>query len=450
MTPQSLRDALHHTATPPLPVADDLWARGRRRRRRDRVATAVIVAAVLATIGSLLLDIGGLPRSEVATTDGRPALPRLMAMPSNEDAVPKAPSLAVGPQAAVMTVDPAIDESTVRLVGLDAATGAYRSLPLPHLGTAATAGTGFHGNRPFALSPDGRRLAYPWATGVGYALPPTRTAIGVVDLVTGRVERLPLRDAGLPILLDSLSWSPNGRRLVWFGQRASGGSFADRLTIGTIVPGAPGSARTLALRLGSVQASIADDGTVAIASYARPTGLRTVTPDDAVTVLSRRSTISPYSTCVTDDAVRVDGRRGMRDTGAVRQFVGGDERPVALGDALVGRTWEVLGCRDDGSAVALVGPRDDEPGDGYRLGLITISDGVADVGSASSAVRLSDGLTSGRLSVATDLVGAPTADRPLPPWAQDAPWWRTGRAWAIALLGGIGVIALLPRRRRIR
>lgn len=444
MTPQSLRDALHDTTTPPLPVAGDLWARGRRRRRRDRVATALIVAAVLATIGSLLLDLGGLPRAEVANTDGRPALPRLIAMPLGEDVVPKAPSLAVGPQAAVMehAADP-----RPRLVGVDADTGVYRSLPLPHFGTASE---GYLGRRPFALSPDGRRLAYAWVTGLGYAFPPTRTAIEVVDLATGRLERFRLRDGGLPILLDSVAWSPNGRRLVWTGQRASGGSYSDRFTIGTIVPGDPDSARTLPLRPGSAQASIADDGTVAVASYEQPNGLRVLAPDGTVTVLSDRTTISPYTTCVTDDAVRVDGRRGMRDIGAVRQFVGGDERPVDLGDALTGRTWEVLGCRDDGSAVALIAPPGDEPGDGFGLGLITVSDGVADVGSASSAVRLSDGLTYGRLSVATDLVGAPTADRPVPPWAQDTPWWHTGRAWAIALLVGIGGIALLGRRRRAR
>ena len=81
---------------------------------------------------------------------------------------------------------------------VDAVTGTYRTLPLPHLGRV----DGEVGNaaRPVALSPNGRRLAYPWSRREGYRSPVT--AVAVVDLVSGRLDRFRVHDGGLPILLE--------------------------------------------------------------------------------------------------------------------------------------------------------------------------------------------------------------------------------------------------------
>ena len=52
---QDLRTTLHRIAdtTDPLPVADDLWRRGQRARRRGHVLAVAAVLAVLASVGGL-------------------------------------------------------------------------------------------------------------------------------------------------------------------------------------------------------------------------------------------------------------------------------------------------------------------------------------------------------------------------------------------------------------
>ena len=52
---QDLRTTLHRIAdtTDPLPVADDLWRRGQRARRRGQVLAVAAVLAVLASVGGL-------------------------------------------------------------------------------------------------------------------------------------------------------------------------------------------------------------------------------------------------------------------------------------------------------------------------------------------------------------------------------------------------------------
>lgn len=445
MTPHDLRDALRDTTVPPLPVADDLWRRGRRRRRRDHRVALGAAVLLLAGVASAVVGVRGEPRADIAGTGDRPALPSRIVLPQYGDRVPAAPDLAVGVQAAV-AVRTDLDESAggtgIAAIGIDATTGAYRTLALPDFGTPTGDLAG--ASRPIALSPDGRRLAYPSTRREGYRSPVT--AIAVVDLVTGRLDRFRLRDDDLPILLNTVGWSPDGRRLVWTGQRASGGSFADRLSIGTLQPGTGAPSRVLPVHPSAAAASIADDGTVALASLVGPAGVRVVAPDGTGTTLSRRASIAPYATCTDGADVAVSGRRGPRDRSAVRLLREGREEPVTIGAELADTTWEVLACRDATTAVALVAPPAGTSS--YRLGLATLQNGVARFDDRSSSVRLADGKVYGQLAVAADLLDTPAADRPLPPWAVDTPWWRSGRIMGVGLVVALVLGGLVVRRRR--
>lgn len=156
-----LRDRLGDLATHTLPASPpaDLWSRGVRRRRARR-AIQIAVAAVLV----LLVGVGGWTRHqtqpiEPADTHGSAHLPdRFFYQPS-----PWTASFD-GPPGPLVTVIPAERKTMFHshdgLVGVTASSGTYGFLDVP--GDAALSPSL---QNQFALSPDGRRLAF-WTTGL--------------------------------------------------------------------------------------------------------------------------------------------------------------------------------------------------------------------------------------------------------------------------------------------
>lgn len=199
-------DALARTQTfSPDPSA---WDRGRRARRRSRVAVgaaAVAVVAVVVGAGTLAVrpaDVG--PAGDVVA-DG--AIPSRIAEPDG----PAVSDLAIG-QASVAYVAP--DGSPVLV---DATTGEAHAVELPDFPTPEVLDRGADLRRGpwLALSPDGRRVAYP--TTQDFEREPGQVVnqtpwYRVVDLTTGESELVDLPpDSGTPL---AMSWTTDGRIAV--------------------------------------------------------------------------------------------------------------------------------------------------------------------------------------------------------------------------------------------
>jgi hypothetical protein len=150
MSPETLGTALRDLVDDvedgmDAPVADELWADGRRRRRTTRLVPAVAAACVAALV-TVALWPGGVPRASVPAVqvDGD-GYARLTAYPS---AIPKPPF--VSPTARPGLTAAVLEEraDTVELFAVSPA-GAVSHLELPDSDL----------DRPLALSPDGRWLA---------------------------------------------------------------------------------------------------------------------------------------------------------------------------------------------------------------------------------------------------------------------------------------------------
>jgi len=227
-----LRDRLGDLAAhaPPGSPPADLWRRGVRRRRLARAGAAGMVVALVA-----LLGVGGWSwrldhtRVEPVAPQGSPTLPNQFFTPS--------PWLGAfdGAPGPLITVIPAEQkamlDSRQGLVGVTAVGNIYGFLDLPDDAV-------LDGNltSAFALSPDGRRLAF-WLSG-----PPrgsantvlegtTVTGLGTYDTVTGRVRthHVPTVHGLSPSLLlwaddDTLSFAYNQIQGGDRSGEASGGS----------------------------------------------------------------------------------------------------------------------------------------------------------------------------------------------------------------------------------
>jgi hypothetical protein len=192
---------------PPSAPGDDhdLWASARRAHRRDLVLVPVAALAAFAIVVGTVL---GLQHA----TDDRPVAPahqngtaevpsRIYAMPMS--AAKPTRDLALGTLAAVYLAEPDIHP-----VAVSAMTGAYHRLALPGFDPGPTRG--------FALSPDGRQLAYAWRGAVP-AKPqaePVPSGIAVVNLADGQVTRYRL-GLGKGVSVAMPAWSPNGRWLAF-------------------------------------------------------------------------------------------------------------------------------------------------------------------------------------------------------------------------------------------
>ncbi|WP_341228712.1 hypothetical protein [Nocardioides salarius] len=439
------------------PVADvpaDTWERARRSVRRDALAVVAAVAAVVALVAGALAWLPD--RAEVAPAEGDAgALPAYLPVPGGRQAVRSTDDLAVGAQAAAMVPD--IPQGNRQVVVVDARTGEYRGLDLPRFGAAA--GRDLSGTvHPVALSPDGTTLAYPTVSGlpVGATL---RTGLGIVDLTTGEVRQVALEDAGRPVLVRTVSFSPGGGWLLWTGQpvlpRGSGRSFGDAAVSGRV---APGSTRSVPLpgrdRGTGLSAGIDDQGTVARVDAS--TRLLPVDDDSAPRALPGVEGVVLSGT-VDDTAVShlVNTYQPGDDREAAYSWVTAsradpDAAPRRLGlpDALLGATWRVLEWVDPDHVVVAVDVTEDGSTLETQVGVLTLAAG----GATFEAVLTSDS-DAHALTVATDLLadGAEAVERPLPAFAEERrsrTWWWVGGG--LALVGALALARAVVRRRAQR
>ncbi|GLI02503.1 WD40 repeat domain-containing protein [Phytohabitans aurantiacus] len=186
---------------PPAPARDDLWRRGRRQRRRDRLAVAAGVAvaavAVLFAVPGLLarpapMEVGG-------GTDAVPStvyLPWMWQATVRQDPRGPASMLVSGDSIGLRGPDPVDHEGKIAVIGRD---GSYRMLLSG--GSERVAGEGS------ILSPDGRYVAQDHLSGErdGYVL--------VTDLTNGKTKRYE-GPAGAECCAIPVAWRPDGGALV--------------------------------------------------------------------------------------------------------------------------------------------------------------------------------------------------------------------------------------------
>ena len=195
---QDLRTTLHRLADAgdPLPVADDLWQRGRAARRRGQaLVVAAIVLALVSVGGTLALWSASDREARTAST----TVPAGGAIPSRIEDIPSdlelTSDLAVGRASATF-----LSPSTGDPVVITATDGVSHRLDLPDPPTETAL---------VAVSPDGWRLA--WAS-------------------LGRVHTLDLRDGTETFFhpdeqraaISTLTWAPNAAQLFWTGTDVRG------------------------------------------------------------------------------------------------------------------------------------------------------------------------------------------------------------------------------------
>ncbi len=189
-------------AVDPLPVDDDLWQRGvAARRRRQAVLVAAVVTLVVSVAGiATLVSTTDDQEARTASTevvDGGAIPSEIVDIPGD---LPVTTDLAVGKGSAAFisaSGDPVV---------ITATDGLPHRLDLPGWDQAPIA---------LALSGDGRRIAYQDASAE------SGTYLTVVDLETGRSVRA-FADDSQRLLVNELSWSPDGRWLAWIATTQDG------------------------------------------------------------------------------------------------------------------------------------------------------------------------------------------------------------------------------------
>lgn len=262
--------------SPRVAVPADVWARGRRARRRDRVVVGAAVLSVVAMLGGLGLVLGLPGREDAPPVSGDDA----GAVPSVIHGVPNRFSVSTERGSvwdrSVAESDLAIGRASVAFgagqafylpVVVTAADGRYHPLDLPGWYADAT-GWFAHTGVPLALSPDGTQLAWAWADFDAPASGEMPAGVRVADLETGEVRtvRLTGRDG---VMVTTIAWSPDSRWLVWQGRMQTdwdpdGGMRSGRKAgVAGRIP--PGATRSLAVPMGdtaSHSVSIASNGDV--------------------------------------------------------------------------------------------------------------------------------------------------------------------------------------------
>ncbi|MFC7359142.1 TolB family protein [Nocardioides astragali] len=200
-----LRATLHRIAdeATPLPVADDLWQRGRAARRRGQ---AFAVAAALA----LVVSVGGI--ATLTTTD------READTASTEKIEGGAiPSRIEDPGELELESDLAVGRASVAFfsaagqpVVIGATDGRYHALDLPDLSPD---------RGPLVLSPDGRHLA--WRS---------NGRIHSADLDDGTATYFPSSEEHAEVT--DLRWVPNSSQLLWNGRNEEGEKTGGVLPVG--------------------------------------------------------------------------------------------------------------------------------------------------------------------------------------------------------------------------
>ncbi|GAA1155527.1 hypothetical protein [Nocardioides aquiterrae] len=438
----TLHDRLADLAddAPPGGPAPGLWERGRRYHRQRRAGTLVIAAAVV--LG--LIALGSLDwwraRPEPMPANGAPALPQRIWMPS-----PWLPGTdETGPLGQLAALQPAARRSWTAVhdgvAGVSATTGEYAFLDLPDLVL-----TGLPG---IALAPDGGHVAY-WYSGETAKSPNSATGpvvgLAVYDTSTGAVVRHPVEtDHGVDPV--SLSWADPARVVYAYYQWAGGDADSDMERSSGRDPSglrvwAPSSGRDDPVRspggADDVEASTAH-GQVLVGSGGSAI-VDVDRPDHAV-----RFTVPNHgfgnTTAIDDHGTWIAWPHGSSNPG-----------PIAYGRIVEGERvdyQEVPGTRRAFSVRAWL--------DRHHVAAVQrVGGGIGpsalfsiDVRTGTSTEILRYPLdTYGTTTLlATDLIGAPTAERPAPPTPLD-PRKVAGGAVAV-VLGGLGALVLWRRRVR--
>jgi hypothetical protein len=454
MSPETFPDLLAREAerAPHVTVPPDTWRRGRRRRRL-KVAGATAAAAVLLGTGAALVPTvldrdpvqpaGPPATSDLGLPDHLVAPPERMSDRDEDGSWSRGEvgvDLAVGTAAAAWVTPGGLP------VVVDAETGEHRLLDLPGTVSADVLARSLHGSgwQPLALSPDGTRLAYGYASVDGS----TRTGgITVVDLRTGGlVSVTALGSPTDPVVVQHLTWSPLGQDLAFTGQRVrewTDSSIGGGTPVAGVVDDG-GRVRTVEVRPGS--SAVADDSSTLFVLDDR----RLTTYLDcrtAVPCAPQRAPWSPPAALLAGAALSPDRASvavsaqlydwAYVDVDGEETRIGGEGSPDARP-----REQHVLGWVDQAHLLLL---RDDGRG-GATVSLVPVD---PQTGPSVEVGRVDAGV--GVPSVAIDLVtlDRPTVARPEPDW----PW--SEERWVLTLvvagLAGVLLIAgvvLLRRRRR--
>jgi hypothetical protein len=277
-----LGGALRELAREPEPAvvdADDLWARGRQRVRRHRVAMAAVTVVLALLAGAT---------ASLSATDGvvMPAgPPHAPGLPRNVYQPPAwlADTTGTGAFGHLAVVGAAPRHGRMELFGISATTGEYRFLDLPYLATVEGA----------ALSPDGTHVAF-WSTdGVsGKPLPTSGqkvvSGLSVLDLADGSVDELsPYTEHGLGV--QGIRWLDRSTLLFVYGQKVTATATTDIRPYTWSPPGADTMVEHRVVRkIDLADASRNRDGTllapgdpwVGVDTQLRPTGRVVRLPND--------------------------------------------------------------------------------------------------------------------------------------------------------------------------
>jgi hypothetical protein len=428
-------------AAPVAEVPADTWARARRARRRDRGLALAASAAVVALVAGLVSWLPTLPDAAVAgsSAPGLPdhlyAVPERMSARGGEDDVwlrdEVTSDVAVGRAAAAWLTPDGLP------VVVGATDGRYHLLDLPGFsGNNWVTSIGLH-PATIALSPDGRRLAYSWATfGPDAATEPIPSGVRVLDLESGTIREIPLPGAE-GTAVEALGWSADSRWLAWGGARlgswTTGGMGLSEPIAGRIAPGSTTGEEYVPRRVHPFDAAVGVDVRGNVSLF----GNGAVNTWDG-----RNQRVAPL------DDVAVTTRQASVDAGGRVALPSPDGDTLFVLDSLGTAVRQSdIGRLDDGaSEVHALGWVGDElllatnGADSAELRLFSVDD------ERSRVVGTVDGGVAPTLTVAIDLVTAdrPTVERPEPDW----PWSDERRAVMIGL-GVVGVLALLYGARRI-
>lgn len=441
MSGERLRAELERIAegAPRVDIPDDLYARGRRATARARVLAAGAAVACVALLVAVLTPALQTEQTPVAGK-AAPAVPdHIHAVPDHVD--DRQSDLQIGLGAAAFVTQTGIP------VVVSAMTGEYHLLDLEGVLGLTTGPGPSMDNPPVALSPDGRYLAWGWADPGEIDTTREHSGIRIADLETGAVEHVSFNrkpsSKNQRIVVNQLTWSPNGKHLAWGGTRVTRWtettfSSTDFL-VGVVAQGAPlTDPETLPEPMnetsqvtvsGSAQfvVAVSDDGGLSAISpnlWWRPTDNARfpLRPDQQVTTLWSEG--DRWFTLVHS----VEGD----EVAMVRELPDGQDQ-VAFTLAPQPRMLGVLG---DGTLLLHQGALEGLGQMPPKVEIVT-PDAQAGEVEARTIIDVDEGVLG--LTLAYDLIDPdhPTVERPVPDWP-----WSTERKLAVGGLVLLGLVLL--------